>query len=108
MTAEEIYMKAKKVMPSIAIGTVYRNLCLMTEAGEIRRITIPNAPYRFDKSLHPHEHLICQNCGELSDITVSDLKDYIEKQTGIEILGYDLSLRYICNKCKRRRSDEEI
>lgn len=101
MTAEEIYMKAKKVLPSIAIGTVYRNLSLMTEAGEIRRVTMPNAPDRFDRSLLPHEHLICQNCEELSDITVSDLKDYLEKRTGIEILGYDLSLRYICDKCKK-------
>lgn len=101
MTAEEIYMEAKKILPSIAVGTVYRNLGLMTEAGEIRRITIPNAPDRFDRSLLPHEHLICQNCGEVSDIFVSDLKDYIEKQTGIKILGYDLNLRYICNECKK-------
>jgi Fe2+ or Zn2+ uptake regulation protein len=100
MTAEEIYMEAKKFMPSIAIGTVYRNLGLMAEAGQIRRIIVPNAPDRFDKSLLPHEHLICQNCGELSDISISDLKDYLVKQTGIEILGYDLCLRYICNKCK--------
>jgi Fe2+ or Zn2+ uptake regulation protein len=101
LTAEEIFMKAKQIQPSIAIGTVYRNLALMTEAGEIRRVVMPNAPDRFDRSLLPHEHLICQNCGKVSDISVSDLKDYLEKQTGIEILGYDLSLRYICDKCKK-------
>lgn len=101
LTAEEIFMKAKQIQPSIAIGTVYRNLALMTEAGEIRRVVMPNAPDRFDRSLLPHEHLICQNCGKVSDISVSDLKDYLEKQAGIEILGYDLSLRYICDKCKK-------
>lgn len=101
MTAEEIYMKAKKIMPSIAVGTVYRNLGLMAEAGEIRRITMSNAPDRFDRSVHPHEHVICQNCGELHDISISNLKEQLEKQTGIEILGYDLSLKYICDKCKK-------
>lgn len=100
MTAEEIYMKAKQMQPSIAVGTVYRNLGLMTEAKEIRRISIPNAPDRYDKSIIPHEHLICQNCGELSDISVTDLKYYIQKQTGIEILSYELNLKYICDKCK--------
>lgn len=104
MTAEEIFMKAKQIQPSIAVGTVYRNLGLMTEAEEIRRIVMPNAPDRYDKSLLPHEHIICQNCKELSDISISDLKGYLEKQTGIEILGYDLNLRYICDKCKALKS----
>lgn len=100
MTAEEIFLKAKQLQHSIAVGTVYRNLGLMADAGEIRRISILNAPDRYDKTLLPHEHLICQNCGELSDISVPDLKEYLEQQTGIEILGYDLNLRYFCNKCK--------
>ncbi len=102
MTAEEIYMKAKKIQPSIAVGTVYRNLGLMAEAGQIRRISMVNAPDRYDRTLLPHEHLVCQSCGELSDIAVSDLKDYLEKQTGIRILGYDLNLKYICDKCKNK------
>lgn len=105
MTAEEIFMKAKKIQSSIAVGTVYRNLSLMTEAREIRRIIMQDAPDRYDKTLLPHEHLICQNCGELSDISVSDLKGYIEKQTGIEILGYDLNLKHICNKCKKEEAE---
>jgi len=103
MSAEEIYMKAKQIQPSIAIGTIYRNLGLMVKAGEIRRIVIPNAPDRFDKSLHPHEHLVCQECGKLSDISVCDLKDYLESKTGIKILGYDLNLKYVCKECERER-----
>lgn len=101
MTAEEIYIKARRVMPSIAIGTVYRNLGIMAEAGVIRRLRMFNAPDRFDRSVHPHEHLICQNCEELYDILIPNIKEYLEKQIGIEILGYDLSIRYICNKCKK-------
>ena len=103
MTAEEIYIKAKQKQPSIAVGTVYRNLGLMTEAGQIRRISMQNAPDRYDKSLIPHEHIVCQECGTLADISVSNLQDYIEKQTGIKILGYDLNLKYICDECKNKR-----
>jgi Fe2+ or Zn2+ uptake regulation protein len=102
MTAEKIFMKAKQIQPSIAVGTVYRNLGLMTEAGEIKRVSMFNAPDRYDITLHPHEHIICQECGELSDISVSNLKEYLEKQTGIAILGYDLNVRYICEKCKKK------
>lgn len=102
MTAEEIYAKAKQIMPSIAIGTVYRNLGLMADEGEIRRFPIPGKPDRYDKSVKPHEHLVCQRCGEISDFFVSGLQDYLERQTGIEITGYDLNLRYICEKCKEK------
>jgi Fe2+ or Zn2+ uptake regulation protein len=101
-------MKAKQLQPSIAVGTVYRNLGLMTEAGQIRRISMPNSPDRYDKSILPHEHIVCQSCGTLSDLYVSNLKDYLEKQTGIEILGYELNLRYICDKCKKEGSNEKI
>lgn len=104
MTAEEIYMQAKQKHPSIAIGTVYRNLGLMTEAGEIRRINVPGAPDIYDKTLYPHDHLICQNCGRVTDISIPDLKEFFKKKEGIEILGYDLNLRYICNECKNRKN----
>lgn len=100
LSAEEIYAKAKQIMPSIAIGTVYRNLGLMAEAGEIRRLSMPDKPDRFDKSADPHEHLICQKCGEISDLIVSNLQEYLKQQTGIEITGYELNLKYICEKCK--------
>ncbi len=107
MTAEEIYLKAKQIQSYIAVGTVYRNLGLMTDAGEIRRVMIPNAPDRFDKFTNLHEHIICQNCGVLSDISVSNLQDYLEKQTGIEIVGYDLNLRYICDECRKKEGSNE-
>jgi Fe2+ or Zn2+ uptake regulation protein len=100
MTAEEIYMKAKKELPSIAIGTVYRNLGLMTDAGEIRRIAIPNSPDRYDKSTKPHEHLVCQKCGTVYDTFVTGLKEFLQQQAGVEITGYDLNLKFICDKCK--------
>jgi Fe2+ or Zn2+ uptake regulation protein len=103
MTAEEIYVKARQIMPSISIGTVYRNLGQMTDDGEIRRIVMPNAPDIFDGFLHPHEHLICQKCRKISNVTISDFHEYLEKQTGVEILEFDLSMKYICDECKSRK-----
>jgi Fe2+ or Zn2+ uptake regulation protein len=102
LTADEIYLQAKKTQPSIAVGTVYRNLGLLTDSGEIRRIHIQNSPDRYDQSLLPHEHMICHSCGAISDLSVTDLKKYLEQQTGIEILGYDLNVRYLCTQCRKQ------
>ena len=71
MTAEEIYLKAKKVMPSIAMGTVYRNLGLMTKPGDPAHPD-PDSPDRYDKSVKPHEHMVCR-CGEVHDVFIDGL-----------------------------------
>jgi Fur family peroxide stress response transcriptional regulator len=35
-TAEQIYMNVKKEYPNISLGTVYRNLALLTEIGDCK------------------------------------------------------------------------
>lgn len=102
MTAEAVYLEAKKLQPSIAMGTVYRNLRLMTEAGEIKRVVMANSPDIFDISTHPHVHLICQKCHTIADFSISSLEEHLQKLTGLEILGYDLNVRYICKICKQK------
>ena len=103
-TAEQIFLEAKRRMPSIAMGTVYRNLGLMVDAGEIRRVVIANEPDRFDHTLAPHHHMICTRCGQVTDIASGDMRSYIEKLAGVEIESYDLSIRYICPVCREKYS----
>lgn len=68
LSAEQIYHAAHAQMPSIAVGTVYRNLSIMVEEGEIRRIPVAGGSDRYDRSLHPHDHLLCIRCGAVCDI----------------------------------------
>ena len=103
LTAEEIYRRAKEEMPSIAMGTVYRNLSLMVDAGEILRLSVPGKPDRFDKGQKKHDHLICDVCGGMKDVLIPGLADAIEYQTGEKILTYDLTIRYICDACREKR-----
>ena len=100
MTAEQIYLAAKQRMPSIAMGTVYRNLGLMVDAGEIRRVVISGEPDRFDRTLTPHHHMICAQCGRVTDVALTDIHAYLEQQTGVSVVAYDLSIRYICPGCR--------
>ena len=100
LTADDIYFEAKKVMPSIAIGTVYRNLNIMADAGEIQRIEIAGQACRFDKTLDKHEHFYCVRCGDLMDVNLPDIKKEIEDMFGTKILSFNLSMGYVCDKCK--------
>ena len=100
-TADEIYAEAKKKMTNIAVGTVYRNLSLLVESGEVRKIDTPNAPSRYDRPQVPHEHLICKECGSVVDVGDIDLLEILKEKTGEEVIEYKLSMYYICSKCKK-------
>ncbi len=81
-TAELIYQDVKKVFPNISLGTVYRNLSLLAELGEIRKITIDAGPDRFDGNIEPHYHFRCRVCGNLTDI-------YLKNQTSLNVLAQE-------------------
>lgn len=39
-TADVVYENIKKIYPNISLGTVYRNLSLLSEIGEIQKLSI--------------------------------------------------------------------
>lgn len=105
LTAEQIYIQAIKRMPSIAIATVYRNLSLMVRTGEIRRVSVLNAPDRFDRTMLPHNHMICDTCGKFVDVSLPELQAFLETKIEEPILSYELTIRTICAECADRKQE---
>ncbi len=71
-TAEEIYDAAVKECPGLSLGTVYRNLNSLVDAGRVRRVSIPGQADRFDHTLAWHSHLYCTVCGSVTDAEVDE------------------------------------
>lgn len=67
-TADTVYLHVKKEFPNISLGTVYRNLNLLTDIGDAQKITMPDGCDRFDGHTHPHNHFTCNCCGSVIDI----------------------------------------
>ena len=67
-TADAVYMHVKKEFPNISLGTVYRNLNLLTDIGEAVKIATPDGGDRFDGRVEPHNHFLCKKCGRLLDL----------------------------------------
>ena len=105
LTAEEIFALAKAEMPSIVRATVYNNLNALTEQGLIRRVKAFGQPDHYDRNLSAHDHLICEGCGKISDVTVGDLKKELSERAGIEITGYELNLHYLCPACRKAQEE---
>ena len=73
-TADTIYENLRREYPKISLGTVYRNLSLLTEIGEIQTISTGVGPDRFDGNAHPHYHFICKKCGRVIDLKMQGLE----------------------------------
>ena len=101
LTADEIFFLAKLKMPSIAMATVYNNLNAMNEAGIVNRLHIDGVADCFDKITEPHDHLLCDGCGRITDIHIPDLAQSLESTLGTEIEGYELTVHYVCPDCRR-------
>ena len=107
LTADEIFFLAKLKMPSIAMATIYNNLNAMNELGIIKRLHIDGVADCFDKIMEPHDHLLCDRCGKITDIRLPALTETLEDELAVEIEDYELTVHYVCHECRansRRRS----
>lgn len=102
-TADQVYTALKKENPSLSLGTVYRNLNLLSEAGMLRKIRIADGSDRFDGRTDPHFHMICERCGRVFDVEMPELGEIIseiKRRDGHEITGITLNLRGVCAECQ--------
>lgn len=104
-TADAIYNAIRKDFPKISLGTVYRNLTLLTELGTIQRISCGGPSEHFDANCKPHNHFICNECGSIIDLEMENI-DFVNtlaaKDFTGEITGYSIYFRGICEKCKMK------
>jgi len=71
-TAEMVYTALRKEMPNLSRGTVYRNLNVLAESGQIRKLSMDRDTEHYDGDLTPHQHFICKSCGRIEDIFIEE------------------------------------
>ena len=102
-TAETVYEVVKKDIPTISLGTVYRNLNFMAESGEILRLEI-GGEYHFDRDTCFHQHCVCRRCGRITDVFDEEMsKEALEKarKKGFDAKCVRIIFYGICKDCKR-------
>lgn len=102
-TADELFQIIRQKLPTISLATVYRNLNFLAEQGEIRKLSMPGMPDRFDWQLMPHDHLVCDKCGKVYDFALPwDLGEEIGRASGMSVRGYTLVAHGVCVACTLR------
>ena len=106
-TAEEIFDKAAPECPGLSLGTVYRNLAMFKQDGEIVSVGTVAGLERFDGNTAPHAHFVCTACSSVYDVPQDALPEEFvrsaEQATGGEIAAYQLSYYGICSNCKNSK-----
>ena len=106
-TADEVYELARTKDPRISRGTVYRNLNLLAELGEIRKFPMPSGPDHFDCKLENHYHFLCRKCHRVFDTPLvynQALNSTPDDMPGFKTEWHRLLLVGLCPDCTQTES----
>ncbi len=85
-TADVVYANIREEFPNISLGTVYRNLTLLSDRGQLLRLHLGDGVDHFDADTSPHYHFVCERCHAVLDLEMPDI-DSIDKLAGAHFAG---------------------
>lgn len=101
-TADWIYQEARKAIPDISLGTVYRNLQVLTNESYIQELNYGKGFSRFDGNPEPHYHFVCEKCGNITDFELENISVVLteaQKLLSGSINSHRLELYGVCADC---------
>ena len=106
-SADEIYEMVKQKLPRISLGTVYRNLEVLSELGMIQVLELSGSLKRFDWDPNKHYHIRCIRCDRVENAPIApmrQLENDLYESTVFEIVGHNLEFTGLCPKCTENMS----
>jgi Fur family peroxide stress response transcriptional regulator len=101
-TADSIYEKVKEEIPHISKGTVYRNLKVLQDTGQVSELNFEGALSRYETKQEAHYHFRCEKCGRVIDLDEpvnQELNDKVAVRTGFQILYHKIEFGGLCCDC---------
>jgi len=102
-TAELIYDRVRRVLPSISLGTVYRNLQRLVQEGRIGAAQLGARSLHYDPTPAPHDHFVCRHCGRVEDLPMGDGPEPLHdmaRRAGHDVTSHTLVLYGRCRRCR--------
>lgn len=103
--AADVYADLRPTIPSLSLGTVYRNLEILEDQGKIISLKIGQRETHYDAFVQPHAHFYCKQCDKIYDMDLEEnccqLQQKLQsdghhiEKTNIEFLG-------TCKECRSK------
>lgn len=102
-TADRVFSMARRRLPDISFGTVYRNLNMLRDEGEVLELTCGKYKCRYDGDTKAHYHFFCINCKNVFDVNIPVLRGLDKKVS--EALKFQINYHRVefygyCRDCK--------
>ncbi len=115
ISVEELLVEVKKANPRIGYATVYRTLHLLVESKlvEERRFGDGLARYEGHSDVEHHDHMICVDCGDISEFfnpRLEALQEQLAEENHFEIYSHRLELYGACKDkeaCAQRKKTKK-
>lgn len=101
-SADTVFHNVRKSFPNISLGTVYRNLILLKETGQLRIVDVGDGVAHFDPNISEHLHFICKECRQIIDIddeNIEHLKMRASRNFSGKIMSYSGFFYGLCEEC---------
>ncbi len=105
-TAETIYEQAQREVPSLSLGTVYKNLSVLIGLGLVREVHAVKGPVRYDANNRHHHHFVCEVCGQVMDLPADVLSEKPLAHPALKefkITDVDILFHGRCNTCSGKK-----
>lgn len=99
---EAVYESVRKQIPSISLGTVYKNIKTFVDSGLLREVSLHHGSARLETNLAPHHHLVCIHCKTIVDLDDEDLEPVRLKKRlprGFSVQRYAVEVIGLCTRC---------
>ncbi len=109
-SAEELYEYVRDRLPRISLGTVYRNLEVLSELGEIQKLELGGTQKRFDWDTRKHYHIRCINCDRVDNARMGFMKNVeqsLSESTDFRIMDHRLEFLGLCPACLEKAIERE-
>jgi Fur family transcriptional regulator, ferric uptake regulator len=105
-TAEQLHQMVRQKLPGISIATVYRNLEILSDEGEVLKLEVAGTQRRFDGTPENHYHIRCSRCGKVDDVHMEPLASMETRAAvvcGYQVLSHTVEFEGICPDCASDR-----
>ena len=110
-TADEMYRLLRRRLPKISLGTVYRNLEVLSDVGLIQKIEVAGTQKRFDGNASHHYHVRCKRCLRLEDVYVdvdTEMDRKVSRLTEYDITLHRMEFIGVCPSCQAGAKQEDF
>lgn len=99
---EAVYERVRREIPSISLGTVYKNIKTFVDTGLLREVSLHHGSLRLEANFAPHHHLVCTACRRIFDVPEKDLAPVKFRGVpprGFRIQRISVELHGVCARC---------